>query len=66
MITMSGLLGWALRSSILILIAAVMLKALRVKDPSVRLAAAGRLAASPERPHRSRDDLGKIRESVHS
>ncbi len=39
MITVQFLAGWALRSSILILIGAVLLRALRVKDPSIRLAA---------------------------
>ena len=39
MITMAFLAGWALRSSILILSGALLLRALRVKDPSIRLAA---------------------------
>jgi RND family efflux transporter MFP subunit len=39
MITLQFLAEWALRSAILILSGALLLKALRVKDPSVRLAA---------------------------
>ena len=38
MMTVGSLAGWALRSSVLILVGLVLLKALRVKDPAVRLA----------------------------
>ena len=39
MVAMSILIEWAFRSSILILSGALLLRALRVKDPSIRLAA---------------------------
>ena len=39
MLTLNFLAEWALRSSILILCGALLLRALRVHDPAVRLAA---------------------------